>query len=422
MAEPITKTKIRLPFKTIGFAILCLIAVGITVISSIMVSTNFSFGEDPRYTKSFRIDLREDSKTDEKETIVPTMDASGIIISLILEDLPDNVLEGHTSIKEIKIDGDEVYLNGDIVPDNSEFVVDGKLLLSLEKIYKVTYVAYIKYDAANVMLRASLNGVALILIVFGVILYTIDKRKRTDVEYAKQKAKIDDAHGYHRPLVWKKYEDPVNLARKINAWKTICYNKERKLDEKAKEEDLRIYLKGSDEERRANKYCQEKSLVRIMSSDEWINENIEYKYVKYDKINYRLVFIGDSPARGAGESNEYITKNKALIIAFENLPRILIGVGISIIFSLLVVDILKFNITVLVSALTSIANIAWNIYLSNSYGNTFFETRSMWDISFRAGLASEYVSFLNSKMAEIPEPPKLIKEEVKVDVETETEK
>ena len=198
MAESITKTKFRMPFKTIAFAILCIIAVGITVISSIMVSTNFSFGEDPRYTRTIKIDLRAESKTEEKETIVPTMDASGIIISLILEDLPDNVLEGHTSIKEIKIDGNEVYLNGDIVPGSSDFVVDGKLLLSHEKIYKVTYVAYIKYDAANVTLRASLNGVALVLIVFGVILYTIDKRKRTDLEYAKQKAKIDDAHSYHR--------------------------------------------------------------------------------------------------------------------------------------------------------------------------------------------------------------------------------
>ena len=128
MAESITKTKFRMPFKTIAFAILCIIAVGITVISSIMVSTNFSFGEDPRYTRTIKIDLRAESKTEEKETIVPTMDASGIIISLILEDLPDNVLEGHTSIKEIKIDGNEVYLNGDIVPDSSDFVVDGELL------------------------------------------------------------------------------------------------------------------------------------------------------------------------------------------------------------------------------------------------------------------------------------------------------
>lgn len=410
--------KLRLSLKTVGFAILCLIAVGITIISSIMVSTNFSFGEDPRYTKSFRIDLREDSKSDEKETIVPTMDASGTLISLILDDLPDNILEGDTLIKEVKIDGKVFYTNGEIVTDESEYVVDGKLLLSIEKIYKITYVAYIKYDKANVFLRASLNGLALVLIVFGVILYTIDRRKKTDEEYAKQKAKIDNAHSYHRPLVWKMYEDPVNLNRKINAWKAICYNKERKLDNKAKEEDLRIYLKGTDEERSTNKYCQQKALIRIMSTDEWIKENIEYKYVKYDKINYRLVFIGDNPAKGAGESNDYVTKNKALIIALENLPRIIIGIGVSIILSLLVIDILTFDITIIISALMSIANIAWNIYLSNSYGNTFFETRTMWDISFRAGLANEYISFLNSKMAEVPEPPKLIKEEVKVNVES----
>ena len=409
----INRKKIKLPFKTIGFVILCIIALAVTFVSSIMASTNFSFGEDPRYTKTIRIDLRPESKSEEKEIIRPEIDATGSILTIILENLPDNIIEGESIIKEVKIDGMKALENGDIYTGEkiSDYIVDGKILLSIEKIYKVEYTAYIKYDIGNVAVRASLNGLALVLIVFGVILYTIDKKKKTDPEYAKQKTEIDTAHRFYRPLVWKKYQDPVNLSRKINAWKAHCYEKERVLDDKASEEDLRIYVKGTDEERKNNLYCQKKITIREMSSDKWIEDNIEYKYVKYDKISYRLVFIGDNPAIGAKESNEFITKHKAGLIVIENLPRLLIGVGLSLLGSLLVIDILSFNMTIIISALMSMANIAWNIYLSSTYGASFFESRSMWDITFRAGIANEYQSFLTTPSAVITEHQEISKEE-----------
>lgn len=409
----INRKKIKLPLKTIGFAILCIIALGITFVSSIMASTNFSFGEDPAYTRTIRVDLRPESKAEEKEIIRPEIDATGSILTLILEDLPDNIVEGESIIKEVKIDGMKALENGDIFTGEkaSDYIVDGEILLSIEKVYKVEYTAYIKYDVGNVAVRASLNGLALVLIVFGVILYTIDKRKKTDPEYAKLKAEIDMAHRFYRPLVWKKYQDPVNLSRKINAWKAQCYEKERVLDDKASEEDLRIYIKGTDEERKNNSYCQKKIMIREMSSDKWIEENIEYKYVKYDKISYRLIFIGDNPAIGAKESNEFITKHKAGLMIVENLPRLLIGVGVSLLTSLLVIDILSFDITIIISALMSMANIVWNIYLSSTYGTSFFESRSMWDITFRAGIANEYQSFLATPNAVITEHQEKPKEE-----------
>ena len=375
----------KIPYKTIGFAFLCIIGLAITIVSSIMASTNFSWGEDPNYQGKFNIDLTEvidgEKTPEEKELIDPTSDANGIISILILDHLPDNILRGKTSINEIKVDGD---------------LVTGPILLDQNKLYMITFSAHIYYDISNIALRASLNAAALILIVYGVILYTIGNRREKDPEFARQKSTIDDAHKLYRPIVWKKYEDPVNLKRKINAWKDECLRKELALDNKATEEDLKVFIKGTPEDKANNQYCQSKSLIRTMASDEWINDNIHYKTVKYDKVTYRLVFIGDSPAAGSGQTDDYITKNKTMIMFLENLPRIIIGAGISIVLSLLVIDIISFNIMIIVNAFISLANIIWNIYLSIGYGNSFFEGKTLWDISFRAGIAAEYKTYISS--------------------------
>lgn len=373
-------------FKTIGFILICTMGLGITIVSSIMASTNFSFGEDPNYKNSFKLDLTEveegEKPSAEKDLIDPTTDARGIIDFLIEEKLPDNIISGKTIIKEFEIDGKPIT---------------GAVLLDQNKVYLVTFTAHIFYDINNIIVRAVLNAAALILIIYGVIMYKISARKDKDPEYARHKLSIDDSHFSFRPVLWKQYEDPINLTRKINAWRDQCIDKEVLLDNKATEEDLRIFVKGTDEEKEQNKYCRSKALIRYFYSDEWINENIQFKKIKFDKITYRLIFIGDVPSKEANRSNEYITKNKLGIIVVENLPRIILGAGVSILLSLLVVDIINFNMAVLANAFIAIANIAWNIYLSINYANAFFDSKVLWDIAFRDGVAKEYISYIKGK-------------------------
>jgi len=402
-----TRRKTRpLLAQTIGFSFLWLVSFGIMFVGSIMASTNFSWGENPHYQGKIALNLSDVADgvepPIEKQEIVLGQDSRGIVEIYVLQDLPLNIIEGDTNINYIKIDGTEM---------------GESIVFDIAKRYIVTYDAYIKYDMANILIRAGMQTLSLILIVFGVIWFVVEQNKKKDAQYLKEEDEIEQTSSGYLPIVWQAYEDSTNDKRKIKQWRAYCIKQENKLDRRGRlwskkrietyENHLRIWQSGTPEEKCSDSYCVKKSLLRLYQTDEWIKDNLKYKLVKYDPISYRLVFIGKDVRDKAENPNEYITKNAVGMVVIDNLPRLIIGLAVSIILTMLVIDIISFNITIVTGALLGLGNMAWNSYLSVSYGNNFFNNVTLGDICFRSGLAKEYKSYLTSHKGKEPELPKI---------------
>lgn len=410
-------------FQSIGFGFLWAISLGIMIIGNIMLSTNFSFGEDPSYDYEIRLDLSAVNEGDkippEKEEFNHTEDVSGLIELYIKDSLPKNIITNLTIIKEIKIDGTEIKVE--------EGAIKEEIILATEKAYRVTGICYIKYDSANIVARSVLQTTSLVLVVFGIIWYTIESGKQKDPSYLREKDIIEETTEVYYPIIWQNYEDKANEKRKIKQWKANCIKQENKLDKhrrfmnkKAKEKyenDLRIWLNGTEEEKSKNDYCVTKARLRLYQTDEWIKENIKHKLVKYDQISYRLVFVGKDIVNKQDHPNEFVTKNSFGIIILDNLPRLIIGLAFSITLTLLVVDVLSFNVEAITGALLGLASMAWNTYLSYTYGKKFFNNNTYGDICFRSGIAKEYTSYIENfkepKLPKIQEKVEVIKDEPK---------
>lgn len=397
--------------QSIAFGFLWVISLGIMIIGSIMASTNFSFGENPHYRGKFDLNLSEVVEGEkvpiEKEQFILGEDMRGLVEIYIQEHLPTNIVPSKTIINEIKIDGQ---------------VVENQVILTAEKSYVVSYDCYIKYDSSNIIVRASLQTVSLVLIVFGIIWYTIEEQKQKDKAYLREKEVVEETSAIYLPIVWQSYEDSTNEKRKIKQWKAYCIREENKLDKRKKfmrkkdiakyENNLRVWLYGTEEEKLNNEYCVAKARLRLYQSDEWIEQNIKHKLVKYDPISYRLVFVGKDINNRQDNPNEYITKNQGGIILIDNMPRLLVGLAFSIVLTLLVVDMLTFDITAITGAILGLASMAWNSYLSFNYGRKFFNNNTFADMCFRSGIAKEFTSYLRAFSKE-PELPK-IQEKVEV--------
>jgi hypothetical protein len=67
-----------------------------------------------------------------------------------------------------------------------------------------------------------------------------------------------------------------NIELRIERWREILDIKERKLDSRASEKDLYIYVKGTALEKSENKYTIAKHKIKELRSDEYINMHIAY--------------------------------------------------------------------------------------------------------------------------------------------------
>jgi ABC-type multidrug transport system fused ATPase/permease subunit len=67
-----------------------------------------------------------------------------------------------------------------------------------------------------------------------------------------------------------------NIELRIERWREILDIKERKLDSRASEKDLYVYVKGTALEKSENKYTIAKHKIKELRSDEYINMHIAY--------------------------------------------------------------------------------------------------------------------------------------------------
>lgn len=375
----------KINIKTVAFILLWILSLGIVFVSSLMIETQFSFAENPNHKITFVIE----PNLKEGEEKIYNYDT---LVAELKEKLPNNA--------------QDPILNF-IKHGENEITRDNPLIIKQGERYPLEASFHIKFNMTSLIIRTAINTLGLILIVFGVIYNILNKRRETDEQFIKASKKISTISEEYRPVIWQNYQDISNQKRKILQWKANCVMQENKLEKqytpkwftskkrKAEiENSLRIWNKGTEDEKLNNHYCYTKLQIREQHSDEWIKNNLEYKLVKYDQISYQLIFSGNDIKNRAENPNDTITKNKNIRIIIENMPRLLIGMGTTLLLSAIVFDITKLSSQVIASILLNIINVAWNTFLSNNYGNTFFNMYIISDIEFRKSIAVEYSDYM----------------------------
>ena len=102
-----------------------------------------------------------------------------------------------------------------------------------------------------------------------------------------------------------------NIELRIQRWKEILNQRERKLDSKASETDLYIYVNGSEAQKRDNKYTIEKEKIKLLRSDDYINQNIAYMKLS-NLLQYNMsMIIGDVTI---GDKSAFIQSDNKIIV------------------------------------------------------------------------------------------------------------
>ena len=102
-----------------------------------------------------------------------------------------------------------------------------------------------------------------------------------------------------------------NIELRIQRWKEILNQKERKLDSKATEQDLYIYVSGTQAQKRDNKYSIEKDKIKLLRSDDYINTNIAYMKLP-NLLQYNMsMIIGDVTI---GDKSAFIQSDNKIIV------------------------------------------------------------------------------------------------------------
>lgn len=271
-------------------------------------------------------------------------------------------------------------------------------------------------DPKRLLIRNGLNAISIVLVVFGIIFFIIGEFRKKNPDYIKMLRKIMEIYySAYKQIIWDLFTEKANRKRKIKQWKNNLISKENALDEKNKkdkvngEENRRIYYKGTTEEKLNNIYCQEKALLRIQATDDWIKENLDYILVQYDEITYAAIFIGKVKSKEVLPANDFISKNDTWVIFYENIPRIMIGLGISIFLSSLIYDGLEFEQEFFVNSFIVFFSMAWNSYLAINYAKGFCDTRVIGSMMFRYGVTDEYKQFVLTNSIQEPKTEDLKK-------------
>jgi ABC-type multidrug transport system fused ATPase/permease subunit len=122
----------------------------------------------------------------------------------------------------------------------------------------------------------SIIGLAIFIIFTSTAKEYEQKYTAIDKDIQSVKVNIQERAKGQSFLKLPEYLANKNIELRIDRWREILDIKERKLDSRASEKDLYIYVKGTALEKSENKYTIAKHKIKELRSDEYINMHIAY--------------------------------------------------------------------------------------------------------------------------------------------------
>lgn len=264
-----------------------------------------------------------------------------------------------------------------------------------------------------------LTNAAILCVTFATLYAYLDNFKTTNKEYIDNITYIERfATGKNNiPSILNLFLDSLNHTRKINQFKYNIKKELYLLENKRKfkfvgkkvytENDYYVWNHGTESEKAANEYCSKRKFLEDQLTDEYINKNIDIKYVKYDKVTSSVILGGFYKHFDSAKANEFVTKNPDAKIAQHKIPQIFGSFAIMFVLSSLVFGAFDFSITALINMFIKLLALVWNSYTALRYARTFSQSVTLKDTRFRKGIILEYEKWLNQEAAKVMEQDRI---------------
>lgn len=245
----------------------------------------------------------------------------------------------------------------------------------------------------------SLTYMAIICVIVATLFKIIDDFKAKNQEYISADKEIKDfAVKTYRPSLFSKFCDYTNKKRKLKQYVHDIKHKIYKLEKKASELDLHIWVNGTKEEKEHNEYCKKRANLEKQLTDVYIKANIDTTKVNYDKVSSAIVLGGYYSKEENKFANEFITKHKSSKMARENAPRLLFGFAMTCFASSIIVSF-SFDATMLIPILVKCVTLLFQAFTTIRYANEWNESVTLKDIRFRKGVITEYNNWIIQEYA-----------------------
>ena len=243
------------------------------------------------------------------------------------------------------------------------------------------------------------TNIGTISVVIAILLMVIDNFKERNPIYLETSNYIIN---YYRSInyksaVFRTYCGVENKKEKKIVYLNRLNDKFSRLKPKAK--DLEVSLKGTEEQKEKNKYCQKVKKLELLSSDEYINTYLDKTRIKYDTITEDLIFTG-IPTNSY--QHNYITKHKGIKVTKDLLPRYLLTFALTCFASSLVPDLAEgITLVTIFKTAVKLFSVCSQIYFAYTYANRYCEEVVMHDLNFRNNTIKNYDLWLNTQRKEV---------------------
>lgn len=193
-----------------------------------------------------------------------------------------------------------------------------------------------------------------------------------------------------------------NLERREVAYRNFMRKQKEKLLSKASQKDLEVFDKGTELEKKANKFCRKMQELDYLLDEDYIKRNREYLFVKYPKIT--INFIQSGFQRNTQDENQENPSRPILIGIKDNWFNFLTPIAV-VAFILSMLFSVSDQPTII--ALTTIA-IKVGLLIVQHYSGSFYALRWLsltWvaDTNLRYNLLLRYIKWSkNSNTKEVP--------------------
>ena len=248
-----------------------------------------------------------------------------------------------------------------------------------------------------------ITSFAIITTVTATVYMIVDNYKSNDVEYLKLENDIKEfADKEYVPTLFSRFLEFVNPKRKRLQHEHNVKRKLYLLDKKVKDKDLVIWNEGTDKQKKGNRYCRLRAKYELRLTDAWIERNLKFVNVPYDKLTSALVLGGYYSKADNDSPNEFITKYTETKIVRDKFPVLILGIALTSVASSIVVTLL-FDDAALLSVVTKLFVLLFQVYNSIKYANEWNVKITLKDIRFRKAVTQEFKVWLKQQVAIKPE-------------------
>lgn len=262
------------------------------------------------------------------------------------------------------------------------------------------------------------------IILIGTIMYKLQKDTETKEEVVNERTRVNAASLAHiDPTTFDPWFADFNLERKIKKYKRALSNKLDKLNKKVSQEDLEEWVRYQkkvvqyeakikqnpdnieiDEPVSENNYVNQRLILKVQMSDEFIQERIHYMRINYKPIKKSFVTNGYMGSRSTDDN--YEVENGALKMLKDLGPKIIITLGYLAFINSLVIELISqpdYAVAIIAIVLKLIP-ILMQIYNAITYVNSYIRDKVMVDLRTRWEIIVKYVKEVKKKVVQRDEP------------------